>query len=86
MSAEHDLGDARIPVVSIDERSRFIEDVVAGKLAPDLTQVTYHFTGWLDKGKCNLCATYSKRGRYRFIQQYHIHEGLGRAVWRLCLM
>ena len=37
-------------VVSEAERRRFVEAVLAGKLAPDFIQVAYHFAGWLDSG------------------------------------
>lgn len=37
-------------VVSESERRRFVEAVLAEKLAPDFVQVAYHFTGWLDSG------------------------------------
>lgn len=42
---------ARGGLVSEDERKRFVEAVLSGKLAPDVTQIAYHFAGRLDSGE-----------------------------------
>lgn len=37
-------------LVSSDERTGFVEAVLAGKLETDFSAIAYHFEGWLDKG------------------------------------
>lgn len=44
-------GGRREAVISEHERSNFVEEVLSGKLSPDVTQVAYHFAGVVDKGK-----------------------------------
>lgn len=53
MTADTNVGG----LVSEPELRRFVEAVLAEKLAPDFIQVAYHFAGWLDSGAKNRSRT-----------------------------